>query len=268
VQVSEQDCRQRVYRITDNQALDSDPSWSPDGKQLAFVSQRGGDQDIYILPVDCQAGILAQEANSSQDWPLVSCVGEPQQLTSDPGPDGSPSWSPDGSRIAFVSRREDSNDIYLMDSTGENLQRLTDSLSEERFPVWSPDGRWLAFGARQDVNTNEDIKAIHLESRQTRQLTSHPAGDFWPAWSPDGRWLAFESAREVNEREVYILDLACLEDAGPDQPLEGGCAAQAFNFTQHEGFDSTPGWSPDSRAIVFRAFRNQNWDLYVQAFNP
>ena len=110
------------------QGMDTSPVWSPDGTRIAYMSDRGGDFNIYIMDID-----------GDKD----------RQLTVDPNADVSPVWSPDSSKIAFVSARVGYENIYVMDADGGNLQQLTDdpvwALNPPRSPAWSPDGTRIIF---------------------------------------------------------------------------------------------------------------------------
>ena len=109
---------QNQQRLTNNHKNDSSPSWSPDGKQIAFASDRKGDLvnfDIYVMDAD---------------------GGNPQRLTNNRHDDSSPSWSPDSKRIAFSSRRDGNAEIYVMDADGDNPQNLTNNRHADVSPAW------------------------------------------------------------------------------------------------------------------------------------
>ena len=105
-------------RLTENPNNDRDPSWSPDGKRIAFSSWKPGDWltlEIYVMDAD---------------------GGNQQRLTKNRHPDGSPSWSPDGERIAFGSSRDGDGEIYVMDADGDNQRRLTKHGGHDGSPEW------------------------------------------------------------------------------------------------------------------------------------
>ena len=127
--------------LTNNDRTDEDPSWSPDGKRIAFTSLKGGrKRDIYVM-----------DANGDN----------PRNLTNHPDRDWNPSWSPDGKRIAFVSNRtRDLNrDIYVMDADGRNVRNLTNHPDDDENPAWfnavlsvAPAGKFTMWGRLKQVD--------------------------------------------------------------------------------------------------------------------
>ena len=105
-----------VTRLTNNLAADDRPIWSPDGKQIAFVSSRDGNPEIYLMNAD----------GSNQT-----------RLTDHPARDVYPGWSPDGTRILFISNRDGAFEIYVMNTDGSNVVRLTRS-GNNVLPDWQP----------------------------------------------------------------------------------------------------------------------------------
>jgi TolB protein len=155
-----------------HKAFEESPRWSPDGKLLAWVSQRDKNQEIYVADAEGK---------------------NPKRLTSEPGLDNNPSWSPDSKRLAFCSSRKGNLDIYVMNADGSDVRQLTTHPKMDYWPVWSPDGKRIAFTSNRDGNY--DIWLMNTDGTEQRNLTNHPANDNYAAWSPDGKQLAFISNR-------------------------------------------------------------------------
>jgi Tol biopolymer transport system component len=120
-------------------------------------------------------------------------------LTNHPANDGNIAWSPDGSRVAFVSDRDGNFEIYTIDATGENLQRLTNNSAMDVFPSWSPDGNEIVF--RSDRADNNEIYIMSANGSNLRRITNDLASDDYPSWSADGSQIVFSSDRALPEDE-------------------------------------------------------------------
>lgn len=188
-------------------------------------------------------------------------------LTTDPANDMRPSWSPDGSLIAFFSLRSGNYDIWVMDSDGQNQRQLTDDPADDRRPAWSPDGKYIAFDS--DRGGPRDIWVLNLETNELRQFTSGPGIDSFPAWSPDGSQIAFYSY-EDGIMDVWVASIEEFLNGGdPGQPrrLTQGLADEEQNgctFGCH-----TPTWSPDSKTIAYVGNNHtQVWVIGADGSNP
>jgi len=117
------------------------------------------------------------------------------RLTDSPGPDFDPSWSPDGTRIAFRSERSGEPEIWVMNADGTEQRRLTAGLS----PAWSPDGSLIAFAGPSGANGI--LTVIRPDGRGLRQLPGTEGGEY-PSWSPDGTRIAFNSKSHRRPRHV------------------------------------------------------------------
>ncbi len=146
---------------------DESPKWSPDGKKIAFVSNRDGNSEIYICNAD-GTGIT--------------------RLTNNPSFDIMPSWSPDGKKIAFRSDRDGNPEIYTMNPDGTEQKRITMNLSSDESPAWSPDNKKILFVSRRDNIKNEDgdfvneIYVMNADSSDIFRLTNNTADDYSPSW--------------------------------------------------------------------------------------
>ena len=211
-------------RLTDNDAIDVSPDWSPDGQRIAFFSDRDGNLDIYVMNAD-GSGLA--------------------RLTYDGANDGVPDWSPDGQRIAFASDRDGNYEIYVMNADGSGLARLTDNDAGDGVPAWSADGQRIAFYSDRDGNG--EIYVMNADGSGLARLTDNDAGDGPPAWSPDGQRIAFASDRDGNW-EIYVMN------------ADGSGLAR---LTDNYAGDGVPDWSPDGQRIAFASDRDGNWKIYV-----
>ncbi len=242
-----------LRRLTNNPAGDGNPSWSPDGKRIVFTSDRDGHfmngiptTEIYVMDADGR---------------------NQQNLTNNPSYDSSPSWSPDGKRIAFDSDRDGrfNWEIYVIDADGGNLQRITnnpddDGWPDDRYPSWSPDGKRIVFSARRDGHVENkfavtyEIYVMDADGGNQHRLTNNRNNELSPVWSPDGERIAFTSDRKGNfeKFDIYVMDA----DGGNQQ-----------NLTNNRIIDWSPSWSPDSKQIAFMSDRNGNREIYVMGAN-
>jgi len=260
-------------RLTFNECDDYSPVWSPDGSQIAFVSDRDDPDPRQCFP-DCHYQIYVINADGSGERRLV----ETELRTHHPDwhPDGTKlsfdtefnlegniyvvstdgsglrlliedgfwaDWSPEGTQIAFASNRDGNVEIYVADADGGNQRRLTDNTRLDFFPAWSPDGRRIAFATREQ----KQIYAINADGSQEQQLTDQGLSED-PDWSPDGSTIVFQSSRDGNF-EIYTLRVA---DA-----LQGGGGSACQRLTNHAAGDFWPSWGPapllraDAAPVVF-----------------
>ena len=164
-------------RFTSSTRDDSAPMYSPDGRKVAFSSDRAGSDEIWVV-----------DANG----------GGAQRLTTASGPDnGSPRWSHDGSEIAFDSRRDGNPEIYVVSSEGGKLRRVTNHPAEDVLPSWSRDGRWIYFAS----NRTGDFQIWKVSADQGETLSSPSAqvtkgGGFNAIESMDSKYLYFAKGRD------------------------------------------------------------------------
>ncbi|MCY4603251.1 MAG: pre-peptidase C-terminal domain-containing protein, partial [Gemmatimonadetes bacterium] len=168
------------------------------------------------------------------------------------------SWSPDGRHLAFTSKRDGNNEIYVVGADGANPRNLTNHSASDGFASWSPDGRHLAFTSKRDGNW--EIYVMGADGANHRRLTNHSADDFFDSWSPDGRHLAFTSKRDGND-EIYVMELR--------EEAEGGGEADDHSNTRSGATSLTLGGprsgeiDPGSDVDYFRVQVSESGTLTV-----
>lgn len=205
------------------------PAWSPDGQRLAFVSDSGRGDELWLMDLNNLDLVQLSEHSSASQR------------------DGPPAWSPDGQRIAIDLDNGVGREIYVMDLDGSNIRQVTShedvdwvSLaplppSPVEYPAWSPDGKHIAFGSFR--NGNFDVYVVRSNGGELRQLTHDDAHDFRPAWSPNGTWIAFSSTRIDGNWEIFTMR--------PD-------GSEVRQVTDHKTDALRPRWSPDGKRIVYQ----------------
>jgi TolB protein len=128
------------------------------------------------------------------------------RLTTTPGLDGFPVYSPDGSKIAFISARSGLPQVWVMNADGSSSVQLTSGAPKGQVPDWSPDGNQIAY---QSMATgNGDIYVMNADGSNPRQVTATPQMEFGTSWSPDGGQIAFVRVLgpSVPERAIYVIN--------------------------------------------------------------
>jgi TolB protein len=196
-----------VRRLTNNAVVDYDPAFSSDGSKIAFASFRGGNVDIYTMNADGGGQRRLTTNAPPRVWPGGIAP-----------KDDAPAFSPDGSKIAFVSTRDNLDpgdesgfgniEIYTMNADGSRQTNLTRSPSAiDRDPAFSPDGTKIAFASVREEGVALEIYTMATDGSGQTNITNNPAADFEPAFSPDGTKIAFESTRgESGNFAIYTMN--------------------------------------------------------------
>lgn len=244
-------------------AQNFDPSPSPDGKQLVYISVIAGKEQFFTMNVD------------------GSNIG---QLTRDDADHEDPAWSPDGTRIAFVLIAGGHSRIAVMRTDGSNVEVVTPLEQNTIHPNWSSDSKQIIYCTNDDlqppkkntaeiysidlatrkmtplitggINTygswspdmrrivfrrivgeeNSEVFLANSDGSNLRNLTNNPFFDGWPTWSPDGKQIAFASNRRGHGYQIFVMNA-------------DGTNVQLVANT--EGRATAPRWSPDGKVIYF-----------------
>jgi TolB protein len=242
------------------------------GTEIAFVSDRGGNKEIFVMNADgtnARAATANRSINNFPDWSpdgdailytSYRLMNRPFLFLSSRGR-GRPGlvlqglgdshsqyrgvFAPEGSRLAIVMSDGGASDIYTVRADGRRLRRLTNSRSIEVSPAWSPDGEQLAFVS--DRTGSPQIYVMNADGERARRLTFDGGYNTHPAWSPDGRWIAYET-RVNGQFDIWLTD--------PEGTVN-------IPLITHPRSDESPAWSPNSRKLVFSSTRRGRADLYV-----
>jgi len=212
----------RFSAVTNFAGVEAQPSFSPDGRSVVFVSDRGGQYDL---------------------WVGLANGGSPLRITSDSHVEAQPRWSPDGARIAYARMNEGgTSDIWLVPPLGGTPRRL---LPDAADPAWSPDGRTLAF---VNLQTNT-LWLCEATGGNARALTKEEAGVYprQPAFSRDGRRLAFARRRSGPRGELAVADIG---------------TGQVRLLTSEDVLVLSPAWSADDRYLYFASSRGGTVNLW------
>ncbi len=237
----------RKRAVTSNGSINLFPSWAPDSRSLLYTSYKSGRPEIWQIFRGSRPGARLLESNGDEQirgvWSPVNGLaavvlsrdantdiytlrgGSLDRVTRHRSIEVSPSFSPDGERMAFVSDRTGTPQIYVRDLRRGDERRLTFRGEYNSNPAWSPRGDWIVYTAR--TTGGFDLYLIDPDSGFTTPLVIHPRSDEDPAWSADGRKLAFTSTR-LGKKEIYRIDA----DGRNLRRLTGG-----------HGNSSHPAWS-------------------------
>jgi Tol biopolymer transport system component len=244
-------------KLSRNGYYDGHPSWSPDGRRIAFVSARSFRENQHT-PKWCAFNRLTQFCFELY---VMGADGRGlKRLTRNHAIDGDPAWSPDGRRIAFDRSkalgpaRGGKFQIYVMNVDGSGLHRLTQDRANDAQPTWHASR--IAFVSDRDGNS--EIYVMNVDGSRRRNLTRNRAADSYPAWSPDGKRIAFASARDDPSGRCADLAKCNLE-----LYVMNADGSNQRRLTRDRAADSFPAWSPDGRKIAFASNRDGNFEIYV-----
>jgi Tol biopolymer transport system component len=237
-------------RLTFRRADDGQPTWSPDGRRLAFKTAQFGSNQLAVINADGTGETLLTRTFRFSE--------------------GQPAWSPDATKLLY--RRTPENplvqdaDTWVLDvaaSAQDPTQPVAQAVllrpGDERYPSYSPDGTQIAFRGDLDLvepSGDEEIYVMNADGTNVRQLTSNADFDSAPSWSPDGKQILFERApagtftpgTEAQEKDIYVMR------------ADG---THVRRLTDSPGLDEGPEFSPDATKIAFSSARDGQQEIYV-----
>lgn len=222
-----------LTNLTNSDASETYPVYSPDGKKIAYCSDANGKSELYLMNED--------GSNQHRMTDQVKDCGNP--------PWSSPVWSPDGKWIAISTTiggtfPAGKMDIFVIRSDESHMYNLTNDPSNDLGYSWSPDSKKIAFAS--DREGNLDIYVVGVDGKELTRLTDDKNSDGQPVWSPDGKQLAFKSNR-LGAMEIFVMD------------ADG---ANQVQVTEDGAINSNPTWGPDGKALYYASNTDGNIEIY------
>lgn len=204
------------------------PSWSPDGKQIAYVSFENRRPAIYLQTIATK---------------------ERRLLASFSGLNGAPAWSPDGDRMALTLSRDGNPEIYVMEIASGDLTRLTNHNGIDTEPRWTPDGKALIFTS--DRGGSPQIYRLNLSDRSVKRLTFEGSYNARADLSPDGRYLAMVHRQKGQQFQIAVQDLQ----------------SNLLTVITQTPLDESPSFAPNGASLVYATRRGEYGELGISTLD-
>jgi serine/threonine-protein kinase len=220
----------------------------PGRNQIVFQSNRDGDHEIYIMEQDGSNQQKLTSNTSADNYPVVFDGSDQRRLTNSATADRLPTWSPDGTHIAFISERSGNQNLHIIDADGGNERQVTFDDLRKGHPSWSVNNQ-LVFNAGNVAGSTWEIYVVDIDGGNRRQLTNNTVSDWAPEWSPDGRQILHNSSiSKTDEAALFVMN------------ADGSNSHLVFTSDDYEwGAD----WTPDGDRIVFTRERGDYSYIYV-----
>jgi dipeptidyl aminopeptidase/acylaminoacyl peptidase len=208
-------------------------TWSPDGKQIAFVSNISGRNNLWLVP-------------ATGGWPTQLTISEQRQVQ--------PAWSPDGLWIAYASDHDGDEmwDIFLVSPNGGDVVNLTTSKEiAEQEPTWSPDGKSIAYTSKAKTGSSYEIELMEISTRHVRHLTQNTPKDRTnssPIFSRGGKFVVYsQSNAGGKDADIFLNDLA---------------SGKTTNLTPHQGQQTyfAGDLAPDGKTVLVTSNAHNGYD--------
>jgi dipeptidyl aminopeptidase/acylaminoacyl peptidase len=208
-------------------------AWSPDGKQIAFISNISGRNNVWVVPAE-------------GGWPVQLTISDQRQA--------SPAWSPDAKWIAYISDHDGDEqwDIFLVSPANGEVINLTNTPDvAEESPAWAPDGRHLAYQVRPRTSSTYEIDVMDILTRKVLHLTTGTApelGNNNPIWSRDGKWIAYTQQHAAGkDSNIFVVEVA---------------TGKSTLLTAHRGEHnySADDWSPEGKKLLITSNAGNGYD--------
>jgi Tol biopolymer transport system component/DNA-binding winged helix-turn-helix (wHTH) protein len=256
----------QIRQLTFDQKEAKLPKWSRNGQEILFISNRNGNWRVWrisnkgglprlveSIAAEVASFSLSQSSNEiafverfddsdlQLHWlnhPSGEELSEPPCAANSTRPDHSPRFSPDGNKVAFVSKRTGVDEMWITDPACQKARQLTNfGIGVVGSPQWSPDGKEIVFDFFN--NNHADIYKIDLLGGQLRHLTDDPGSEYLPSWSNDGQWIYFSSDRPGMRKHSQRTQIWKI-------PASGG---EAIQVTENGGQE--PVQSHDGRQLFY-----------------
>ncbi|HEY6064705.1 MAG TPA: protein kinase, partial [Thermoanaerobaculia bacterium] len=218
--------------VTDAPGVESEPTLSPDGKNVVYVREMNERKSLWLLRVGGRNPVALTPDSTADDW--------------------QPAFSPDGERIAFRSER-DGGGIFVMGSTGESVKRVTDAGYN---PAWSPDGKEIALSDTSFYyptdrgGLSRGLFVVDVTTGKRRDVGKGTDG-MQPSWSPHGHRIAYWGLRGTSgQRDLWTV------------AADGSEVSRGVDVTNDTALDWSPTWSPDGQFLYFSSNRGGTMNLW------